>query len=147
MELYDQGEIAGVLIFAGIWLEAGNMDARLEQSFALPELLQKTYYPHVGTASLTIVGEDHQPIGGANVTVHYDGVGTDASGGGGGGVLVTRRVSDAQGVVQFGGWAGRAKAVPQRVEVSAAGFVVATHAVQLKGARRVESVVQLSPSL
>ena len=65
MELYDQGEIAGVLIFAGIWLEAGNMDARLEQSFALPELLQKTYYPHVGTASVKIVGEDHQPIGGA----------------------------------------------------------------------------------
>eukprot|EP01046_Picozoa_sp_COSAG06_P039498 COSAG06_NODE_4677_length_4043_cov_3.965264_4_plen_276_part_00 len=147
-KLYDQGEIAGVLIFAGIWLEAGNMDARLEQSFALPALLQKMYYPHVGTATVKIVGEDHQPIAGANVTVHYDaGTGTSAGAAGGGmGVLVTRRVSDAQGAVQFGGWAGRGKAVPHRVAVGAAGFAVATQAVQLTGAARVQSVVKLTPS-
>eukprot|EP01050_Picozoa_sp_SAG11_P000180 SAG11_NODE_4_length_33019_cov_28.098909_7_plen_65_part_00 len=60
-------------------------------------------------------------------------------------MLVTRRVSNAQGAVQFGGWAGRAQAVPHRVEVNATGFALLVQAVQLNGAARVHSVVRLTP--
>jgi hypothetical protein len=145
-ELYDRGEIAGTTVFAGIWLEADNMNAELEESFALPRLLNESYYPWVGTAKLTLVDATHgRPVAGANVTVHYTGGTAHTSPASRPGVLVTRRVSNAEGAVQFGGWAGRAAAVPHTVAVSALGFVPTTHTVQLRGMGHVEVTVKLSP--
>ena len=139
-QLYDRGEIAGSLIFAGIWLEAATMSAKLEESFALPQLLNRTYWPYVGTAAVTIVDAANRPVAGANATVHYQG-GPSASGG----TLVTRRVSDRQGRFEFGGWAGRAAAVPHIITVSAPGFAPAKQPLQLKGMARVHATVKLAP--
>ena len=61
-QLYDRGEIAGSLIFAGIWLEAATMSAKLEESFALPQLLNRSYSPYVGTAAVTIVDAANRPV-------------------------------------------------------------------------------------
>jgi hypothetical protein len=138
-ELYDQGAIAGSLIFAGVWLESDNMNASVAASYALPQLLGKTYYPHVGTATLSIVDKTNKPLAGALATVHYGGSGSSGS-------LVTRRISDADGRVEFGGWAGRAAAVPHTVAVTAPGYAPVTHVVQLKGMGSVKATVKLAPS-
>ena len=118
------------------------MSAKLEESFALPQLLNRTYWPYVGTAAVTIVDAANRPVAGANATVHYQG-GASASGG----TLVTRRVSDRQGRLEFGGWAGRAAAVPHMVTVSASGFAQAKQPLQLKGMERVHATVKLAPKM
>jgi hypothetical protein len=115
------------------------MNASVAASYALPQLLGKTYYPHVGTATLSIVDKTNKPLAGALATVHYGGSGSSGS-------LVTRRISDADGRVEFGGWAGRAAAVPHTVAVTAPGYAPVTHVVQLKGMGSVKATVKLAPS-
>ena len=52
-----------------------------------------------------------------------------------------------KGKFEFGGWAGRAEAVPHMVTVSASGFAQAKQPLQLKGMERVHATVKLAPKM
>jgi hypothetical protein len=143
------------LIFAGVWLESGNMNATEAHTMGLRDLLARSYWPWVGNAAVTVTDNaTGAPVVGAVVEVHYGTKGAArprsveaiaAAVGGSDGrpwTAVTRKVTDAAGKISFSGWAGRSGAVPHTVEVKAAARQ-ATAVVQLKGQALVEVAIGL----
>ena len=89
-------------------------------------------WPWLGEAKGTVTDAGGKPVTGALVVVMY---GADTP--------VTRKLTAADGTVSFGGWSGKAKPVPHRITVSAAGHADAVTTVQLVGQTTVSFKVTL----
>ena len=135
VELYDAGvNFPAIILFAGVWFEADLMNKTLFDSLGFDELLGRTYYPFVGTATVTVVGaEDKKPVAGAEVVVTYGGSKT----------FVTRKVTDVLGRVGVSGWCGRAAPTQHTVQVTAPGGGGKVVALQLKPQASVELTVSI----
>jgi hypothetical protein len=151
IELYESMQAQGFFLFAGTQLSL--MNASLWQHWALPEHLEKLYWPWVGGAEVTVVDEkDASPIVGALALVGYGAPActqtmptaaaqappvspcTD----------VTRKRAAQNGIVTFGGWAGRERPTAHHLHVSAAGYAPADATVQLIGGQTVRMTISLS---
>lgn len=89
-------------------------------------------WPWLGEATGTVTDAAGKPVVGALVVVTY-----------GAATPVTRKLTAADGTVSFGGWSGKAKPVPHRVTVSAAGHADSVTTVQLVGQTMVSFKVTL----
>jgi hypothetical protein len=109
------------MIFAGVWLEADNMNRTVWDSFGLDSLLKRTVYDWVGTATVTVESSPGQAVVGAEVVVRL------------GGTFVTRKLTDSTGAVHFSGWAGRKAPVSHTVTVRTVKNESASRQIQLAG--------------
>ena len=137
IDLYDTNQIEGFFVFAGSSLQA--MNASEWRDFDLPNHLQRSYFPYLGTATVSVTGADkgaEEPVTQAVVTALYNGS-----------TAVARKVTGGPGgSVSFGGWTGKSQRVPHSVTVSAPGYDSVTKEVQLQPGRSVSVVVKLTPS-
>eukprot|EP01050_Picozoa_sp_SAG11_P001624 SAG11_NODE_73_length_18072_cov_8.670005_16_plen_128_part_00 len=123
------------------------MNLTMWNGFDFDSMFASTYYPYLGRAIITIESaETHTPLSNATVTAHYGGSGENGEQDAAAGIFVTRRESTKDGLVQFGGWAGRAMPKPHQVLVEAAGYTSQTVSVQLEGGGVVEATVSLALS-
>jgi hypothetical protein len=79
-------------------------------------------------------------IVGAIVVAKFGGTMSDDASG----TFVSRRTTDAHGVVEFVGWAGRAKLVPHHVWVFAEGYTTRAATLHLVPSKHVSITVELS---
>jgi hypothetical protein len=137
IDLYDTNQIEGFFVFSGSSLQA--MNASEWQDFDLPNHLQRTYFPYLGTATVSVTGScknAEDPVTQAVVTALYNGS-----------TAVSRKVTSASnGVVSFGGWTGKSRRVPHTVTVSAPGCSTVTKEVQLQPGQSVSVAIKLTPS-
>jgi len=136
--MYDQGaNQPGTLIFAGVWLEKDHMNETVSKSYDLSSTLSKSYWPWVGTATVTVRDKNGNGVAGAVVAVVWGGTAA-AAGGAASGTHVTRKITGKDGTMDFSGWVGKATPVAHTVEVTTtegngADSVVVRKSVQLKG--------------
>jgi hypothetical protein len=98
IELYDRGELDGVMLFWGWFLVRQGITQSRWDSLAIPPLLDSLYYPYLGEVTETVVdAKTGRPIADAMITV-YRVTGTKTQ-------LVTRRITSSIGQFSFGGWA------------------------------------------
>jgi alpha-galactosidase len=137
IDLYDTNQIEGFFVFSGSSLQA--MNASEWQNFDLPNHLQRTYFPYLGTATVSVTGTGKNAetaVAQAVVTALYNGS-----------TAVARKVTSASSrAVSFGGWTGKSQKVPHTVTVSAPGYGSVTKEVQLQAGRSVSIVIKLVPS-
>eukprot|EP01052_Picozoa_sp_SAG31_P016057 SAG31_NODE_1051_length_10157_cov_203.009048_8_plen_113_part_00 len=105
------------------------------------QLLQRSYWPSVGSASVTVIDNTPTAMSGAVVVVHYGTESTAAVGGAW--TVVTRKITDAAGRIIFTGWAGCKKRFPHTVQVLHDGKPSVTKQVQLTGQEHFELVLAL----
>jgi hypothetical protein len=134
VELYDAGEIVGMDVFSGIWMaRIPSISPKMNASaWELPTMFNELVFPWLGEATGTITDAAGKPVAGALVVVTY-----------GEATPVTRKLTAADGTISFGGWSGKAKPVPHRVTVSAAGHADGVTKVQLVGQTTVSFKVSL----
>ena len=140
IELYDEGQLVGMYLFAGGMLAAGFCDgsACMNQTewdkWALPAKLQAEYYPYLGEGEVVVSdASTGKPIAGAAVHVTY-----------GGGAFVSRKLTSSSGLMKFGGWAGKSKLTPHSFVVSADGYTSANGTLQIKPQAAAQAKVALS---
>ena len=97
-DLYSNGKINGLLFFSAIWLSREKITRERWNDLALPKLLDRVYYSHLGGASLQVVdAKTKSPVSGAMVTVSRNL--------GGQRLIVARKLTNDKGEFSFGGWA------------------------------------------
>ena len=135
VDLYDANVVQGVYIFAGSVLQAKS--SSWWQRWDLPGHLQRSYFPFLGRASITVRDATSQSaVDNSVVTVVYNGS-----------THVTRKRTDAMGVARFGGWVGKARRAPHTVSVAAPGYEEARLDVQLRAGETVSVSLKLVKSL
>ena len=133
ISMYDSNDIQGFYTFAGSVLQ--QMNSSLWKQWDLPGHLEKSYFPHLGSAHVE-VSSGGVPVAKAIATVHYNRT-----------THVTRKETDESGAFQFGGWVGVRQAAPHTVTVVAAGFETTTAVVQLKAGTTVDVSIKLKVGL
>ena len=141
IELYDEGKLVGMYLFAGGMLAAGYCDGSscMNQTewdrWALPAKLQAEYYPYLGQGEVAVSdATTGKAIADATVHVTY-----------GAGAFVSRKRASSSGVMKFGGWAGKAVPTPHNLVVSAKGYTHANGTLQIKPQGTTQVKVALSP--
>lgn len=100
LDRYDDGDINGVMLFAGHWIVMPNITRERWDADRLPALLDEVYYPFVGNGAGRVVDEEGAPVEGAFVTCQ-------AIGRISGDLLVrSKKLTDAAGEYRFAAWAG-----------------------------------------
>lgn len=100
LDRYDAGDINGLCLFAGPFLDKGYIPLSLWDSIALPQWLDSLYFPFLGAGQGSTTDCYGQPMSGVNVHVFCRGrVSGDT-------LLRSNQKSDANGSYQFGVWAG-----------------------------------------
>ena len=111
VQRYDQGSISGVLLFSAIWLSREESKRERWEELALPQLLDRVYYSHLGERRGRVVdAKTGGPVENAVVSVFRLAGGTRQ--------LITRKRTDGTGEYRFGGWAGSSKkGAAYRIEI------------------------------
>lgn len=103
VEQYGKGEVNGLLIFSAIWMSREKITRGRWDELALPQTLNRFYYPFLGEGSGRVVdAKTREPIKNALATVRRLTAGGKS-------LLVARKLTDDKGEYRFGGWAERAK--------------------------------------
>jgi len=103
VEHYEKGNVNGLLIFSAIWMSREKITRERWDELALPQVLNRAYYPFLGEGRGRVVDtKTREPIKGALVTIRRRAAGGKS-------LLVARKFTDDKGEYGFGGWAGRAK--------------------------------------
>lgn len=102
LDRYDDGDINGVLLFAGGYLDKETISLSQWNAYALPYWLDSVYYPFLGAGQgrVTACYNDTVPLTGTFVRIFCRGsVSGDT-------LMRSRQITDANGQYQFGVWAG-----------------------------------------
>jgi hypothetical protein len=100
IELYEKGELNGLLMFSAIWLSREKSTRKRWEELDLPRFLGKIYYPFLGEARGRVIDtKSKKPVKNALVTVERV-VGKRRT-------LVTRKFTGPEGEYRFGGWVGK----------------------------------------
>ena len=132
IDLYDRAEIEGFFLFAGSILE--QMNRTMWERWDIPSHLENTYFPYLGTATVTVVdGSTRQPVPNATAVVLYMGQ-----------VHVTRKVTNELGQFSFGGWVGKAEPSVHSATVVAQGYETLSKArVEVQARKTVSTTLVL----
>jgi hypothetical protein len=127
--LYSKGKINGLLFFSAIWLSREKITRERWNDLALPKLLDRVYYSHLGGASVKVVdAQTKLPVKGAVVTASRNA--------GGQNLLVARKLTNDKGEFTFGGWAAPGSS-KYSIEVSKDGSS-AVAALTLKAGKQIK---------
>jgi hypothetical protein len=97
---YDDGDINGITLFAGLYLMKYDMPLSIWNEFALPHWLDSLYYPCLGEGQGTVYDCSGNVVEGAYVHVFCEGrVSGDT-------MMRSSQKSDISGQYHFGLWAG-----------------------------------------
>ena len=125
IDMYDQGEINGVLLFSAPWLTQQYITQQLWDSLAIPPFLDSLYYPNLGEATGTVIdAHTGNPVANALVTVQRL-TGKYIQ-------LVSRKFTSDGGEYSFGGWAGKNSGSSYEVAVAKAPYQPRTFDVELQ---------------
>lgn len=114
IDLYDKGKINGLLVFSAIWLSRERSTPERWKDLALPEFLDREYYPFLGEAQGRVVdAKTKKPIERARVAVYRFA--------GGEPLLVARKFTDANGAFRFGAWVAKDRNGRAKFEVKVTG--------------------------
>ncbi len=119
VDLYDRNLIQGYYVFAGSVLS--SMNASLWESWDMEAKLSASYFPWQGSATISVLDTNENPVSGAIAVVQYNST-----------THVTRKHTDSHGKFSFGGWTGKARPAAHTVVVSAPGYEQGSATVQLK---------------
>ena len=123
------------MIFAGVWLEADNMNRTIWGSFGLDSLLRRTVYDWVGTATVAVESSPGQAVVGAEVVVRL------------GETFVTRKLTDSAGAIHFSGWAGRKAPVSHTVTVRTVKNESASQQIQLSAGTHKSATITVGTAM
>jgi hypothetical protein len=106
LDRYDDGDINGIILFEGAYLEKGYMTLAHWDSLALPHYLDSLYFPYLGSAQGKILDcNTGNVLQGATVRAFCKGpVSGDT-------LMRSRQLSDSAGQYGFGLWAGNRSTV------------------------------------
>ena len=100
LDRYDDGDVNGVMLFAGHWIVMPNITRERWDADRLPALLDEVYYPFVGAGMGRVVDDEGTPVEGAFVTCRTIGrVSGDL-------LVRSKKLTDGAGEYRFAGWAG-----------------------------------------
>jgi|GEM_PF-1811061 len=100
LDRYDDGDINGVTLFAGIFLLKDKLPLSLSDSLALPHWLDSLYFPYLGQGQGSVSDCNGFALQGASVHVFCKGrVSGDT-------LIRSYQMTDTNGNYQFGLWAG-----------------------------------------
>ncbi len=101
IDLYDEGNIRGILMFSGFWLVMEYITRPWWDSLAMPHEFNQVYYPYLGRGTSRVIEESTGlPIQNAWITCNTYGRLTGDT------FYVSRQRSDSNGYFTFGAWAG-----------------------------------------
>ena len=130
INLYDKGEIGGVLLFSAPWLTQQYITPQRWDSLAIPPFLDSLYYPYLGEATGTVVdAQTGDPVANALVIVQRLTVM--------GNQIVSTKFTSSDGQYSFGGWAGENSHSSYKIEVEKASYQPETFAVQLQSGMQI----------
>ncbi|NYT02276.1 MAG: carboxypeptidase regulatory-like domain-containing protein [Methanosarcinales archaeon] len=102
IDLYDEGYVSGILLFAGHWLVKDYISRERSQQISLPEILNQLYYPHLGEVRGRVLdGSTGKPVEKAFIKITSTGrsAGFERA--------ATQKFTNAAGGFRFSGWGGR----------------------------------------
>ena len=101
IDRYDNGEINGITLFAGLYLRKDQMPLSNWNAFALPHWLDSLYYPYLGQGTGKVTDcNTGETLSGVSVHVFCKGRLTVDT------MMRSSQKTDAAGYYQFGLWAG-----------------------------------------
>ena len=124
IDLYDQGQINGVLLFWGWYLMSQGITQARWDSLAIPPMLDSLYYPYLGGVKGKVVDGSGNPISHARVTVKRI-INGDT-------IAVARKFSDQTGQYTFGGWAGKNSPIKYQLVIEDSAYPRYTQSVELQ---------------
>ena len=128
VEQYGKGEVNGLLIFSAIWMSREKITRGRWDELALPQTLNRFYYPFLGEGRGRVVdAKTREPIKNALATVRRLTAGGKS-------LLVARKLTDDKGEYRFGGWAegAKGKSITYEIRVENREFKPCEMRVQLR---------------
>jgi len=125
IDLYNDGKVSGIQIFSGPWLAQQYISKARWDSLAIPETLNKYYYPYLGEGVGKIIDAGTgKPLSNALVTIQRANSMIP--------IIITRKLTRNSGEYDFGAWAGTDKEIKYKITVEKASYKPQTIEVSLK---------------
>ncbi len=118
IELYEDGYVSGVLLFAGHWLVKKYISRERSNAVGLSDLFYRLYYPYLGSARLQVVDSSSgRPLEKAYVKVTSSGKKARVE------RAVTQKYTNQLGWFEFSGWGGKSqRGMEYTITVEKAGY-------------------------
>jgi len=130
IDYYNKGSISGIQLFSGPWLSEDYISKARWDSLAIPEILNKYYYPYLGEAYGKIINAvTGKPISNAIVTIKRANVNIP--------IIISRKTTNDSGEYDFGAWAGESKKITYKITIEKTSYKPQIIEIILKQQERV----------